>query len=260
MRLTGSREAPQDDKRLIALLLTGLTDEAIARQLGIGYRTAQRRIDELMARLGAHTRFQAGVQAARSNTSGVWQRLHEVLLDRLRAADALDLSRAAVDSSQIRAFKRGAQNGPSPVDRGRAGSKHHLITEATGIPLAVILTGANRNDVTQLRPLLDAVPKVRGKRGRPRQRPDVVLADRGYDHDKYRCLVRELQTRLLIARRGTAHGSGLGKQRWVVEQTFALLHAFRRLRIRWEVRADIHEAFLKLACVLICWRRLTSLR
>ncbi|MGW2156970.1 hypothetical protein [Nonomuraea sp. NPDC001699] len=66
MRLTGSREAPQDDERLIALLLTGLTDEAIARQLGIGYRTAQRRIAELMARLGAHTRFQAGVQAARS--------------------------------------------------------------------------------------------------------------------------------------------------------------------------------------------------
>ncbi|MEV4399180.1 LuxR C-terminal-related transcriptional regulator [Nonomuraea sp. NPDC049607] len=66
MRLTGSREAPQDDERLIALLLTGLTDEAIARQLGIGYRTAQRRIAELMTRLGAHTRFQAGVQAARS--------------------------------------------------------------------------------------------------------------------------------------------------------------------------------------------------
>jgi hypothetical protein len=44
---------------------------------------------------------------------------------------------------------RGAQNGPSPVDRGRAGSKHHLITDATGIPLAVILTGGNRNDVTQ---------------------------------------------------------------------------------------------------------------
>ncbi len=156
--------------------------------------------------------------------------------------------------------KRGAQTGPSPVDRGRAGCKHHLITDATGIPLAIILTGANRNDVTQLRPLPDAIPKVRGKRGRPRQRPNVVLADRGYDHDKYRNLVRELQIRPLIARRGTEHGSGLGKQRWVVEQTFALLHAFRRLRIRWEVRADIHAAFLKLACALICWRRLTSLR
>ncbi|WP_157520763.1 IS5 family transposase, partial [Herbidospora daliensis] len=154
--------------------------------------------------------------------------------------------------------KRGPQTGPSPVDRGRAGSKHHLITDATGVPLAVILTGANRNDVTQLLPLLHAIPKIRGKCGRPRQRPDAVLADRGYDHDKYRRLVRALQIRPLIARRGTPHGSGLGRHRWVVEQTFALLHAFRRLRIRWEARADIHEAFLKLACALICWRRLNS--
>jgi hypothetical protein len=68
------------------------------------------------------------------------------------------------------------------------------------------------------------------------------------------------QIRPLIARRGTEHGSGLGKQRYVVEQTFALLHAFRRLRIRWEIRADIHQAFLSLACALICWRRLSSLR
>ncbi|MFG1944897.1 transposase [Nonomuraea sp. NPDC048826] len=86
-----------------------------------------------------------------------------------------------------------------------------MITGATGIPLAVILTGANRNDVTQLRSLLDAIPKVRGKRGRPRQRPDVVLADRGYDHDKYRALVCELQVCPPIARRGTEHGSSLGK-------------------------------------------------
>ena len=48
-----------------------------------------------------------------------------------------------------------------------------------------------------------------------------------------------------------AHGSGLGVHRWVVEQSFALLHWFRRLRIRWEIRDDIHEAFLSLACAII---------
>lgn len=122
------------------------------------------------------------------------------------------------------------------------------------------MTGGNRNDVTQLIPLLQAVPPVRGKRGRPHRRPDVVLADRGYDHDKYRKQVRALGVRPLIARRGTEHGSGLGKHRWVVEQTFALLHHFRRLRIRWEIRDDVHEAFLSLGCALICWRRLSSLR
>ncbi|KAB1110466.1 transposase [Micromonospora aurantiaca] len=60
----------------------------------------------------------------------------------------------------------------------------------------------------------------------------------------------------VIARRGVAHGSGLGTRRWVVEQTIALLHRFRRLRIRWEIRDDIHEAFLTLACAITCWRRL----
>lgn len=135
---------------------------------------------------------------------------------------------------------------------------HHLITDATGIPLAVTLTGGNRNDVTQLIPLLQAVPHVRGKRGRPRHRPDVVLGDRGYDHDKYRRLVRALGVKPLIARRGIEHGCGLGTQRWVVERAFAHLHWFRRLRIRWEIRDDIHEAFLTLGCALICWRRLSQ--
>jgi transposase len=124
--------------------------------------------------------------------------------------------------------------------------------------LAVLLTGGNRNDVTQLLPLLQAVPPIRGKRGRPRHRPAQLYGDRGYDHDNHRRLVREKGVTPVIARRGTDHGSGLGKVRWVVEQTLALLHWFRRLRIRWEIRDDIHEAFLKLGCALICWRRLRT--
>lgn len=62
-----------------------------------------------------------------------------------------------------------------------------------------------------------------------------------------------------IARRGTQHGTGLGAYRWVVERTFAWLHSFRRLRIRWERRADIHEAFLRLACCLITHGQINSL-
>ena len=134
-----------------------------------------------------------------------------------------------------------------------------LITEAHGIPLQASLTGGNRNDVTQLMPLIQDIPPVRGRRGRPRRRPDTVYADRAYDHDKYRKQVRAVGVTPVIARRGTEHGSGLGQYRWVVEQTFALLHCFRRLRIRWEIRDDIHEAFLRLACAIICLRRLTSL-
>ncbi len=99
------------------------------------------------------------------------------------------------------------------------------------------------------------IPPVRGRRGRPRRRPLTLYADRGYDHDKYRKLVRDNGITPHIARRGEAHGSGLGTHRWVVEQTIALLHWFRRLRIRWEIRDDIHEAFLSLASAIICYRR-----
>jgi hypothetical protein len=85
------------------------------------------------------------------------------------------------------------------------------------VPLAVSVTGGNRNDVTQLLPLIDAIGPVTGKRGRPRQRPDALYGDRGYDHDKHRRLLRKRGVRPKIARRGQPHGSGLGKIRWVVE-------------------------------------------
>lgn len=151
-----------------------------------------------------------------------------------------------------------SKTGPNPTDRARPGSKHHLITEAQGIPLAVILTGANRNDVTQLHALIEAIPPIRGKRGRPLSNPKLVQADRGYDHDKYRKPLHAAGITTAIARRGEPHGSGLGKTRWVVERTLGWLHNFRRLRVRFERLAIIHEAFLKIACCIICWRQLQN--
>ena len=118
------------------------------------------------------------------------------------------------------------------------------------------LTGGNRNDVTQLIPLVEAIPTIRGRRGRPRRRPRELFADRGYDHDVYRRQLRARGITPRIARRGVAHGSGLGRQRWVVERCFAWLHAFKRLRTRYERRADIHLGLLQLACALICYRHL----
>jgi transposase len=129
-----------------------------------------------------------------------------------------------------------------------------VITEAQGIPLATRLTGANTNDVTQLRALVEAIPAVRGRRGRPRQRPKQVYGDRGYDSEPLRHWLRSLRIQPVLAKRRTPHGSGLGRYRWVVERTLAWLHQFRRLRIRYERRSDIHEAFMSLACALICWR------
>jgi transposase len=126
------------------------------------------------------------------------------------------------------------------------------------LPLAWALTGGNRNDVTQLLVLLDQVPPVRGRPGRPRRRPHALLADRGYDHDKFRRLLWQRGIKPVIAKRQTEHGSGIGRDRWVVERTFAWLHNRRRLLLRTDRRDDIHESFLGLTCCLICWRRLET--
>jgi transposase len=99
---------------------------------------------------------------------------------------------------------------------------------------------------------------VRGRVGRPRRRPDRVTADRAYDHRPQRGELRRRGIAAEIARRKTEHGSGLGRYRWVVERTFAWLHQFKRLLVRYDRRADIHEAFLALGCCLVCYRRLRN--
>ena len=150
------------------------------------------------------------------------------------------------------------RKGPNPTDRAKPGSKRHLICDGQGIPLAIQLTGANRNDSLEALALVDAIPPLQGGRGRPRSRPHRVLGDRGYDAQSIRQGLRERGVLPLLAMRNTEHGSGLGKWRWVVERTFAWLNEFRRLRVRYEKRADIHEAFLALGCILVCWRFLSG--
>ncbi|MFD6464630.1 IS5 family transposase [Streptomyces goshikiensis] len=225
---------------ILFVLHTGIQWEYLPQELGFGSgMTCWRRL-------------------AAWNDAGVWDQLHVVLLKKLRVAKKLDWSRAVIDSPR-QGRSAGPKSGPSPVDRARPGSKRHLIVDGQGIPLAVSLTGGNRNDVTQLIPLLKKIPSVAGLVGRPRKRPDSLLGDHGYDHDKYRRLAWALGIKPVIARRGVPHGSGLGVHRWVVERTIAWLHGFRRLRIRWERRDDIHEAFLGLATCLITHRHVQRL-
>ena len=183
--------------------------------------------------------------------------LHDVLPSELRAADMLTSPRARGGGLAPAGDEGRRKTGPSPVDRGRRGCKHHVIVEARGIPLAVTLTGGNRHDVTQLMPLVNAVPAVGGSVSVPAD-PEVLYADHGYDYDTYRRHLRGLGIRTVIARRGTEHCPGLGVHRWVVEAAFALRHWFRRLRTRGEIRDDPHEAFLTLSCSITYWRRLKS--
>lgn len=117
---------------------------------------------------------------------GVWQTLFELLLAKLQSKKQIDWCRAIVDSASVRAPHGGPKTGPNPVDRRKCGSKHHVITDAHGIPLAPILTAANRHDVTQLLPLIEKIPKVRGKPGAPQHKSQTVQGDRGYDSEPHR--------------------------------------------------------------------------
>lgn len=118
------------------------------------------------------------------------------------------------------------------------------------------LTAANVSDGTQLLELIDAIPPVRGKVGAPRRRPDAALADKAY-HSQYREVMLHVKgIQPMLPRRGTDEDQGLGQWRWVVERTLSWLHQFRRLRVRYDRTAEIHQAFLTIGCILICWRHL----
>jgi transposase len=219
---------------ILFVLKTGIDWEGLPREMGCGCGMTCWR------RLAYWTR------------AGVWPALHALLLAELEGAGKIDWSRAAIDSAHARARGGGEETGPSPVDRRKKGSKHFVVTDAGGTPLAATVTAGNCPDVNGLEGAADAVPAVRGKPGRPRRRPRELYADRGFDSDPHRAALRRRGIRPRIARRGAAHGSGLGAYRWPVERTLSWLHNFGRLRVRKDRSAAIHQAFLTLGCSLIC--------
>ena len=114
-------------------------------------------------------------------------------------------------------------------------------------------TAANVNEGTLLETLVEAIPPIKQPRGRPRRRPAKQHADKAYasQHNRTYLALRHIGGR--IARKEIESSKRLGRFRWVVERTLAWLHTFRRLQVRYERRNDIHQAFLDLACALLCW-------
>ncbi len=149
--------------------------------------------------------------------------------------------------------KGGSKTGPNPTDRAKPGTKRHLVTDRQGIPLAELTTAANVNETTVLEQLLDSIPPVRGKRGRPRRRPEKLHADKGYRSRKNQKALRQRGIQSRIARPKIESSQRLGRYRWVVERTIAWLNQMRRLIIRYERRDDIYDGFHQLGCALICF-------
>jgi transposase len=126
------------------------------------------------------------------------------------------------------------------------------VVDRKGIPLAVMLSGANVHDSMVFEDLIDAIEPIKGTRGRPRKRPEKLHADKAYDDKKCARALRKRGIKRRIARKGVESSEKLGRHRWIVERTLAWIAKYRRLTIRYERRDDIHEAFLYLGCSLIC--------
>jgi transposase len=219
------------------VLATGNRWEDVPQELGCSGRTA-------------HRRLRAWEEA------GVWDRLHADLLGLLKRAGKLDADTVIVDGVTVRAFGGGEATGPSPVDRSRKGTRHTLLVDRHGAPLAIRTAGANASDHKQIIPVVLDYPRIKGTPGRPKDRPDDLYADRGYDSEGTRALLRRLGIEPHIARRRTPHGSGLGKVRWVVERTIGWLKGLRRLRVRYDRLGVIIDAWTTLAASVICFRML----
>lgn len=217
------------------VLSTGVRWEDVPLSMGCSGRTAHRR---LLA--WQHL--------------GIWEAIHERFLTLLNQERRLDLETAVIDSTQVPAPGGGDATGPNPTDRGKTGTKHTLLVDRNGVPLALHTTGANASDQRQMEPIIHKFPRVTGRPGRPKTRPDEAYADRGYDSEANRLLLSWLGIEPFIAKRKTEHGSGLGKVRHVVERTIAWIKGFKRLRVRWDRLQKVQHAWNTLAMSIICFR------
>ncbi|MFF4517913.1 IS5 family transposase [Streptomyces mirabilis] len=243
-RPQGGGTAPCDERAVFTAVVYVLTSGCAWRYLPPTFGTSP---------ATAHRRFTAWTEA------GLWRRLHRAVLDELGARGELDWTSAIIDAASVRA-KRGSLTGPNPVDRGKKGSKLHVLTEAQGIPLAVAVSGANVHDNRAFKPLLLGIPAIRSRRGPRRRRPVKVRADKAHFSREHLGWLRSRGLIPRIARPGVESGERLGRHRWKIERSIAWLFGYRRLTVRYERKGSNFLAFLGLAAALTCYKKLAKLR
>ncbi len=175
----------------------------------------------------------------RASSSGLF-----LALDRLGKADEIDCwERASLDSASV-AAPGGQKTGKNPTDKGKQGSKRHLVVDRKGIPLSVTHSAANVHDSKVLEEAVDAISPIRRPLGRPRKRPNKLHADKAYDFSRCREALRKRGITPRIARRGIESSEKRGRYRWAVERTLSWVNRFRRLKVRYERRADTHQTVI----------------
>lgn len=172
---------------------------------------------------------------------------------------AIDWSWLSMDGAMTKAPLGGEATGPNPTDRAKKGTKRSLLTDGAGIPLALVIDGANRHDFKLMAPTLDGIMAHRPDPGQWAV-PQGLCLDKGYDYGVARELALSHGFTPHIASRGQEKEQlerkpGYKARRWVVERTHSWMNKYRRVLIRWEKRADTYTAMLHLALGLITYQR-----
>jgi transposase len=211
---------------------------------------------DLPRRYGASSTCHLRLQ--RWQREGVWERLWHALLTRLDAHGQLDWQRGHLDGTFIPAKKGGEAIG---LTRRGKGSKLMAVVDGQGTPLGLLVASAQRAEIKLAEPTLATIHVPR-RRGRPKIRPQELVADKGYDSQPFRERLRCRGIRPCIPhrrgkrpRRGREANLAGYRERWHVERCFARLQSFRRLLVRYERLAAVYLAFVHLAALLVCLRR-----
>ena len=145
------------------------------------------------------------------------------------------------------------------MDRGKPGSKMHVLSDANGLPLLVGVSAANTHDSEALKPMVEG-HQTRHDPHRGRHfKPQRLHADKAYDVPHLRRWLRGKRIGVRIARKGIESSERLGRRRWVIERTMSWLTGYRRLNHRYERHPRNYLAFLGLAAALCCYKRLVRL-
>ncbi|MDT8912101.1 IS5 family transposase [Amycolatopsis sp. PS_44_ISF1] len=197
-----------------------------------------------------HRRFAIWARA------GVWARLHRAVVSRMSEAGLIDLSRVVLDTAHVRA-KKGANNtGPSPVDRGKPGTKMHILSDRSAMPLVVGVSRGNTVGGDGLKPLVAGLLSRHDPRRGRIAKPRKPHADKAYDIPALRRWLRGKRIGVRIARRGVESSQRLGRHRWAIERTMSWLTGYRRLSPCYDRLPRNYLAFLDLAAAMHCWKRL----
>jgi transposase len=172
----------------------------------------------------------------------------------------LELERGVCRRDVLARQKRGACVGKTK--RGK-GTKCLVVADGQGVPLGVLLASASPAEVKLLEPALQKVSVPRSGAGHPRNRPERLILDRGYDSDALRIRIERRGIQFICPHRknrtrpSRQDGRPLRRyrRRWIIERTIAWLGNFRRLLVRWERNAKIYRAFLHVACIMITLRQ-----